>query len=321
MPVPAGMRCPMMMFSFKPKRSSRAPRIAASVSTRVVSWNDAAEMNDCVVRLALVIPRSSGSLVGGLPPFFTTRSFASEKVCLSTFSPSRNSVSPGSTIFTFCSIWRTITPMCLSLIFTPCNRYTSWTSLSKYSCPARGPGVLAQRGPGGVPVAGREDQRQAHRRDRAPDAAEGEDRRARGHGVPGGGERGQADLLRREGSGREEGRQAPDQRAAAPGDHQGESHDAVVHFGGVVPGDDPGADRRGDPRGPRRPLGLEGEHHHRASHPGGNGDLPLPRDRDRAAGGVPAAAAAPRAGARSGAESVPGGSGSGLTVGLSDSFV
>src|SRR5207253_1992702 len=63
-----------------------------------------------------------GSLVGGLPPFFTTRSFASEKVCLSTFSPSRNSVSPGSTIFTFCSIWRTITPMCLSLIFTPCSR-------------------------------------------------------------------------------------------------------------------------------------------------------------------------------------------------------
>src|SRR6266699_124408 len=98
-----------------------------------------AQMNDCVVRLALVIPRSSGSLVGGLPPFFTTRSFASEKVCLSTFSPSRNSVAPGSTIFTFCSIWRTITPMCLSLIFTPCSRYTSWTSLSRYSCTARGP--------------------------------------------------------------------------------------------------------------------------------------------------------------------------------------
>src|SRR6266446_4368530 len=98
--------------------------------------------NDCVVKLALVIPSSNGSLVGGLPPFFTTRSFASEKVCLSTFSPSRNSVSPGSTIFTFCSIWRTITPMCLSLIFTPCNRYTSCTSLSRYSCTARGPLIL-----------------------------------------------------------------------------------------------------------------------------------------------------------------------------------
>src|SRR5436853_249269 len=43
----------MMMFSLRPSRSSLAPRIAASVNTRVVSWNDAAEMNDCVVRLAV----------------------------------------------------------------------------------------------------------------------------------------------------------------------------------------------------------------------------------------------------------------------------
>src|SRR5213595_3515867 len=139
MPVPAGMRWPMMMFSFNPSKSSRAPRIAASVSTRVVSWNDAAEMNDCVVRLALVMPSSRGSRVAGLPPFFTARSFTSVNVCLSTFSPSRNSVSPGSTTFTFCSIWRTITPMCLSLIFTPCSRYTSCTSFNRYSCTARGP--------------------------------------------------------------------------------------------------------------------------------------------------------------------------------------
>src|SRR5205814_9994341 len=60
-PVPAGMRCPMMMFSLSPNRSSLAPRIAASVNTLVVSWNDAAEMNDCVVRLALVMPNSTGS--------------------------------------------------------------------------------------------------------------------------------------------------------------------------------------------------------------------------------------------------------------------
>src|SRR5882762_6266277 len=51
MPVPAGMRWPMMMFSFNPSKSSRAPRIAASVNTRVVSWNDAAEMNDPVLRV------------------------------------------------------------------------------------------------------------------------------------------------------------------------------------------------------------------------------------------------------------------------------
>ena len=33
---------------------------AASVSTRVVSWNDAAEMNERVCRLALVMPSSTG---------------------------------------------------------------------------------------------------------------------------------------------------------------------------------------------------------------------------------------------------------------------
>ena len=112
-----------MMFSLRPRRSSLAPRIAASVSTRVVSWNDAAEMNDCVVRLALVMPSSSGSAVRRRrPSASSTRSFSSRKVELVHVSPSRKSVSPGSVTRTFCSIWRTITPMCLSLIFTPCRR-------------------------------------------------------------------------------------------------------------------------------------------------------------------------------------------------------
>src|SRR3990172_1305876 len=137
MPVPAGIRCPMMMFSLSPSKSSLAPLMAASVSTRVVSWNDAAEMNDCVVSDALVIPKSNGSLVAGLLPFFTTRSFLSRKVNRSTASPSRKSVSPGSTTRTFWSIWRTITPMCLSLIFTPWRRYTSWISFTRFSCTAR----------------------------------------------------------------------------------------------------------------------------------------------------------------------------------------
>src|SRR3989442_943155 len=73
MPVPAGIRCPMMMFSFRPSRSSLAPRIAASVNTRVVSWKEAAEMNDCVVRLAFVMPSSSGSRAEGLPPLALLR--------------------------------------------------------------------------------------------------------------------------------------------------------------------------------------------------------------------------------------------------------
>ena len=37
-----------MTFSFKPRRPSRLPMMAASVSTRVVSWNDAAEMTGTV---------------------------------------------------------------------------------------------------------------------------------------------------------------------------------------------------------------------------------------------------------------------------------
>ena len=57
-PVPAGMRRPTMTFSFKPRRSSRLPMIAASVRTRVVSWNDAAEMNESVDSDALVMPSS-----------------------------------------------------------------------------------------------------------------------------------------------------------------------------------------------------------------------------------------------------------------------
>ena len=41
------------------------PRTAASVSTRVVSWNEAAEMNDSVARDAFVMPSSTGSYCEG----------------------------------------------------------------------------------------------------------------------------------------------------------------------------------------------------------------------------------------------------------------
>src|SRR5436305_10075901 len=46
MPVPAGISLPMMMFSLRPKSMSLLPSMAASVSTRVVSWNDAAVTDD-----------------------------------------------------------------------------------------------------------------------------------------------------------------------------------------------------------------------------------------------------------------------------------
>ncbi|CPH89284.1 Uncharacterised protein [Bordetella pertussis] len=96
--------------------------IAASVSTRVVSWNDAAEMNESVDSEALVIPSSTLSYEAGRLSSATTRSFSLSSSERSTCSPGMNSVSPGSTMFTRRSIWRTITSMCLSLIFTPCRR-------------------------------------------------------------------------------------------------------------------------------------------------------------------------------------------------------
>jgi hypothetical protein len=44
MPVPAGISLPMITFSSRPiSRLSERQLIAASVSTRVVSWNDAAD--------------------------------------------------------------------------------------------------------------------------------------------------------------------------------------------------------------------------------------------------------------------------------------
>ena len=50
------------------------PLTAASVSTRVVSWNDAAEMNERVCRHALVMPSRTGcALAGFLPSSFILR--------------------------------------------------------------------------------------------------------------------------------------------------------------------------------------------------------------------------------------------------------
>ena len=51
----------MITFSFSPCSRSILPSIAASVSTFVVSWNDAAERNDSVASDAFVMPRISGS--------------------------------------------------------------------------------------------------------------------------------------------------------------------------------------------------------------------------------------------------------------------
>ena len=60
-PVPAGISRPTITFSLRPDKVSILPIVAASVKTFVVSWKDAAEINDDVWRLAFVIPNKIGS--------------------------------------------------------------------------------------------------------------------------------------------------------------------------------------------------------------------------------------------------------------------
>ena len=58
---------------------STLPLTAASVRTRVVSWNDAAEMNERVCRLALVMPSSTGVPTAGFLPSEVTASLAASR--------------------------------------------------------------------------------------------------------------------------------------------------------------------------------------------------------------------------------------------------
>jgi hypothetical protein len=57
------------------------------VSTRVVSWNEAAEMNDRVCSDALVMPSRIGSPCAGSRPSAIALSLASSNSILSTCSP------------------------------------------------------------------------------------------------------------------------------------------------------------------------------------------------------------------------------------------
>ena len=96
--------------------------IAASVSTRVVSWKEAADSHDSVASDALVIPISTGRPDAGVPPSPTTARFSSSNRGRSTSSPGSSSVSPDSSTFTRLSICRMMISMCLSWIDTPCER-------------------------------------------------------------------------------------------------------------------------------------------------------------------------------------------------------
>ena len=164
--------------------------------------------------------------------------------------------------------------------------------------PDRDRALSRRRGAEGLQVAGRGHPRQAHRADRPPDAEEGE-------GQGGGGDLAAARRAGRQDQGRarereaqEEGR-ASDVRAADPGDHEGVAGDGVVPLGGVLPGDDEGADGRLDRGEGRPPPRPEGERDHRQADPGSDRAQALPPDRHRPLGlgaGAPVRPAGDRGG-------------------------
>ena len=73
--IPAGISLPMITFSFRPSSGSTLPLIAASVSTRVVSWKDAADRKESVAREALVIPSRIGLPIAGSLPVSSISAF------------------------------------------------------------------------------------------------------------------------------------------------------------------------------------------------------------------------------------------------------
>jgi hypothetical protein len=119
--VPAGTNLPTITFSFKPSRLSTFPLIEASVNTLVVSWKEAAEINEFVCNEAFVIPNNTLSNETGF--FLSFESFSLIKLISlrSIISPSSSSESPGSLTSTYFNICLTIVSICLSFITTPCN--------------------------------------------------------------------------------------------------------------------------------------------------------------------------------------------------------
>ena len=136
---------------------------------------------------------------------------------------------------------------------------------------------LVQEVQAGLPQPGRVDPRQAHRDHRAADAAPGHGDRGRRHqhlaGRPGrpGAVRG------REPARGVRGRQARLRSPGADGHHQGVAGHRVVALGRLLPGDDPGAHRRGHPRPLRQPAWPEGERDHRQADPGRHRPGALPQ--------------------------------------------
>ena len=80
---------------------------------------------------AFVTPSSTVWAVAGSPPSARIRLFVSSNSKRSISSDGSSSVSPALSTVTLRSIWRTMISMCLSLIVTPWDRYTFWTSATR----------------------------------------------------------------------------------------------------------------------------------------------------------------------------------------------
>ena len=119
--MPAGTNLPTITFSFKPSKKSIFPFIEASVNTRVVSWKEAADINELVCKEAFVIPNKILSKIAGFFLSSLILSFITLMSSKSITSPDSKSESPGSLISTLFNICLTIVSICLSLITTPCN--------------------------------------------------------------------------------------------------------------------------------------------------------------------------------------------------------
>ena len=125
------------------------------------------------------------------------------------------------------------------------------------------------RDPGGLPAPGREDQRQAHRDHRPPDAAP-RPRRGRGrHQLPG--RRAGREVRLRGGERAGDRTRAASRPQAEPlllGITKASLSTESLHLGLVLPGDHQGAHRGRHQRQGRQPARPQGERHHGPAHPG-----------------------------------------------------
>ena len=127
-------------------------------------------------------------------------------------------------------------------------------------------GLPGERHSRGLPPAGREHQRQAHRNHLPADDALGEGGRRGRHDVPAGRAGGQVPLPRRKRSHYRRRWTSGNGPPAAPGYHQGFAVHRFVHLGGELPGNHARAHRSRRGRQGGLPARAEGKRHHGPAH-------------------------------------------------------